>query len=265
MYKIDAMRGVLTFLFSVIILFGFSPLWGGDTLRLKVMTYNLRFGERASLEELAELIRSEQPDFVAIQEVDCRTRRNGVNHQHDKDFSTELGLRTGMFPLYGKTIPHAGGWYGIGILSAYPYVEVKKVMLPQATKEEEPRALLVALCEVGNDTVAFASTHWALTKESRLMQAEAVIQEAETCEYPLVLGGDFNAKPKASEIRRMCRCWSVLTGKEPTYPSGHPTVKIDYLFGYPSSAWVLESTRVIPSELSDHCPVVSVIRRADVR
>ena len=261
----NIMRKGFAFLLLLIVFSGFSTARGEDTLRLKVMTYNLRFGERASLEELAELIRSEQPDFVAIQEVDCHTRRNGVDHQHDKDFSTELGWRTGMFPLYGKTIPYAGGWYGIGILSLHPYIGVQKVMLPQATEEEEPRALLVALCEIGDDTVAFASTHWALTKESRLLQAEAVIRQAETCAYPLVLGGDFNAKPKASEIRMMCRRWKVLTDREPTYPSHRPTVKIDYLFGYPSEAWVLESTRVIPSELSDHRPVVSVIRRVSPR
>ena len=40
-----------------------------DTLRVRVMTYNLRFGELASLEELAHHIKSFKPDFVALQEV----------------------------------------------------------------------------------------------------------------------------------------------------------------------------------------------------
>ena len=31
-----------------------ATLHGGDSLSLKIMTYNLRFGEKASLEELAE-------------------------------------------------------------------------------------------------------------------------------------------------------------------------------------------------------------------
>lgn len=46
-----------------------------DTLRLRVMTYNLRFGELASLEELAHHIKSFKPDFVALQEVDSKTDR----------------------------------------------------------------------------------------------------------------------------------------------------------------------------------------------
>ena len=43
-----------------------------DTLRVRVMTYNLRFGELASLEELAHHIKSFKPDFVALQEVDSK-------------------------------------------------------------------------------------------------------------------------------------------------------------------------------------------------
>ena len=46
-----------------------------DTLRVRVMTYNLRFGELASLEELAHHIKSFKPDFVALQEVDFTEKR----------------------------------------------------------------------------------------------------------------------------------------------------------------------------------------------
>lgn len=46
-----------------------------DTLRVRVMTYNLRFGELASLEELAAHIKAFKPDFVALQEVDSKTDR----------------------------------------------------------------------------------------------------------------------------------------------------------------------------------------------
>ena len=46
-----------------------------DTLQLRVMTYNLRFGELASLEDIAAHIRSFKPDFVALEEVDVKTYR----------------------------------------------------------------------------------------------------------------------------------------------------------------------------------------------
>ena len=186
-----------------------ATLHGGDSLSLKIMTYNLRFGEKASLEELAEAIRAQRPDLVALQEIDCRTRRPGVERQHDKDFVTELGLRTGMFPLYGKTIPHAGGWYGIGILTAGPYISVQKLMLPQASATEEPRALLLATIEAGGDTIVFASTHLSLSAQSRRMQAEFIAREIGSLRFPALLGGDFNAGPNAPEIETMTR-WNRL-------------------------------------------------------
>ena len=44
-----------------------------DTIKLRVMTYNLRLGELASLEELAAHISSFKPDVVCLQEVDILT------------------------------------------------------------------------------------------------------------------------------------------------------------------------------------------------
>ena len=67
-----------------------------DTLRIRVMTYNLRFGELASLEQIAEHIKAFQPDFVALQEVDSKTFRERTPQQNGKDFITELGYRTQM-------------------------------------------------------------------------------------------------------------------------------------------------------------------------
>ena len=53
-----------------------------DTLRIRVMTYNLRFGELASLEQIAEHIKAFQPDFVALQEVDSKTYRERAPRFH---------------------------------------------------------------------------------------------------------------------------------------------------------------------------------------
>ena len=78
-------------------------------VRLKILCYNVRFGELASLEELAAFITEQNPDVVALQEMDCRTFRDRTPKQHGKDFITELGFRTGMLTAYGKTIPYAGG------------------------------------------------------------------------------------------------------------------------------------------------------------
>lgn len=41
-----------------------------DTIR--VMTFNLHAGHDASLEQIGQLIKQHQPDFVALQEVDLK-------------------------------------------------------------------------------------------------------------------------------------------------------------------------------------------------
>ena len=142
-------------------LLGAAPAQSREPAAVRVMTYNIQYGNGASLEEIAALIREQNPDFVALQEVDCKTRREYVSaRQHGRDFITELGQLTGMFPLYGKTIPLTGGFYGIGILSSRPCIRTEKTMLPKADGNEEARALLLAEVELGDaDTIVFACTH----------------------------------------------------------------------------------------------------------
>lgn len=87
---------------------------------LTVMTYNLRFGELASMERLASEIRAANPDFVALQEVDVNTMREISKGNNCINFINRLAELTGMFGFYGRTINFAGGYYGIGILSKHP-------------------------------------------------------------------------------------------------------------------------------------------------
>ena len=87
---------------------------------LKIMSYNLRFGELATMKQIGEYIASEAPDIVALQECDWDTHRTRAPHQNGVKFVNELAYHSGMFGLYGKSIDYAGGYYGIGILSRYP-------------------------------------------------------------------------------------------------------------------------------------------------
>lgn len=232
-----------------------------DTLRLRVMTYNLRFGELASLEELSGVIREQRPDLVALQEADRNTARDGVPHQHGRDFVTELGYRTGMMPLYGKAIDYAGGLYGVGVLTSLPYVGVRKALLPKGEPSEEQRVLLMAVLEAGaGDTIVFASTHFDHLRDgTQRMQARTVVGEAARSRWPLLVGGDLNAAAGAEAIRIMSQ-GRMLCDTVPTFPARDPDVRLDYLFGFPAARWELESTRVIDSQRSDHRPVLSVVR-----
>ena len=129
----------------------------GDTLKL--MTYNLRFGELASMEQIADYISSQQPDIVALQECDWATNRTRAPHQNGVKFVNELAYHTGMFGIYGKSINYAGGYYGIGLLSRYPILRYERVLLPNDGKTEQ-RSMLIADIELPDgQVITFVNTH----------------------------------------------------------------------------------------------------------
>ena len=129
----------------------------GDTLKL--MTYNLRFGELASMQQIAEYISSENPDIVAVQECDWATNRKRAPHQNGVKFVNELAYHTGMFGIYGKSINYAGGYYGIGLLSKYPILSYERVLLPNDGRTEQ-RSMLVADIELPDgEVITFVNTH----------------------------------------------------------------------------------------------------------
>lgn len=232
-----------------------------DTLTLRIMTYNLRFGELSSLEQLSAHIKAFQPDFVALEEVDCFTKRERAPHQHNKDFISTLAYKTGMFGLYGKAIAYQGGWYGIGLLSKHPYINVEKVVLPNP-ENKEPRVLLYATCEVGTDTLVFAVTHLDVnSSRTRSLQADTICRQFEKSPYPVIIGGDFNAQPDEPAIAQvMLPRWFNATDSTLTFPTWQPKIKIDYLFCRPQARWQLVTTQTVQSLLSDHLPIVSTVR-----
>lgn len=229
---------------------------------LNVLCYNLRFGELASLEQLAEFINSQNPDVVALQEVDVKTYREDAPHQNGKDFITELGFRTGMLTAYAKTIPHAGGYYGIGILSKYPLAQTKRVMLPMPEGAKEQRALLIADVELPNGKmVTVVSTHLDYTtSEVRQAQVKALNKALKKNRYPMIVAGDFNARPNSPEIKQGMADWKDVSSSDFTIPSTNPKSKIDYIFVYPANSWSVISAATPTITLSDHLPVSTEVK-----
>lgn len=229
-----------------------------DTLRVRMMTYNLRFGELATLEQIAEHIKAFKPDIVTLEEVDVHTGRTAAPRQNGRDFLTVLAERTGMLGLYGKAFDFAGGYFGVGILSRYPYISVEKTMLPNPDKLE-PRVLLEATVEMGKDTVVVAATHLSYeTANTREAQAQFICSRLRDSKYPVLLGGDFNSTPDSRTIKDIFKkSWTELTNSDLTFPAWKPKIKLDYIMARPMRGWRVVRTQAVQSLLSDHLPVVS--------
>lgn len=234
---------------------------GDKSIRLKILSYNLRFGELASLEELASFIKEQNPDVVALQEVDNKTFRERAPKQNGKDFATELGFLTGMIPAYGKTIPYKGGYYGIGILSKYPLARVERIYLPKTENGKEQRALLVADVEYREGKYfTFVSTHLDYTNtEERQVQVKKLNEILLNNQYPVIIAGDFNAGPQSEEIEQGMKAWRLASALKPTAPAHAPKTTIDYIFCYPKSNWAVIENYTYSITLSDHLPIGAMV------
>ncbi len=232
-----------------------------DYTKLNLLSYNLRFGELVTLEELAEFIIEQNPDLVALQEVDLNTHRKRAPHQNGKDFATELGLLTRMLPVYGKTIPYSGGYYGIALLSKYPMAKVERKYLPKTEHGTEQRAVLIADVEYQEGKyITFASTHLDYTNTTeRQFQVKELNKLLKSASYPVIVGGDFNGTPDSKEIKEGMSDWLRLSKLDPTIPADAPRKTIDYIFGYPENRWTAINATTYSVQLSDHLPTSVVV------
>ena len=239
-----------------------SILFAQSQRELKVMTFNLRFGELSSLEQMAEYIKTEQPDLVALQECDWKTIRQRAPQQAGKAFVNELAYHTGLFGLYGKAIDYGTGYYGVGLLSKYPIIKSERVFLPNPAPQKEQRVMLIAEIELPDKSVlTFISTHLEVSSaKTREAQIKFITEKIKSIHSPIILAGDFNAIPTSEEINKGFPDWFNATDTVYTYSTSKPEIKIDYIFGYPKQHFDLISTKVdTVCKLSDHFPVSAII------
>lgn len=230
---------------------------------LKIMTYNLRFGELAPMEQIGQFIASQNPDIVALQECDWATYRERAPHQNGVKFINVLAAESGMFGIYGKSIDYKGGYYGIGILSRYPIIKSERVLLPNDGKTEQ-RSMLVADIELpGGKMLTFVCTHLEVSSsELRVAQARFIDAwlEENGRDGMVFLAGDMNALPESEEMTYLREGWTDLTDREFTFHTSNPSTKIDYIYGRPAGRLELLYTGLCTdTKLSDHFPVVSSV------
>ena len=219
---------------------------------LLVMTYNVRHCAGMDLvvdyERTAKVIRQEQPDVVALQELDSMTSRSGQCYQLG-----ELASLINYYPVFGAAIDYDGGKYGVGILSREKPLSAKTIPLPG----EEPRVLL--LVELKN--YVMACTHLDLEEEARMSSIPIIVEEAGRWQKPFVLVGDWNDIPESALLKKMEKYFTILSVSKPSYPADEPMECLDYVAIFKDwKAEVLESTVINEPEASDHRPVVLRLR-----
>ncbi len=253
---------------GIFLLSVFAEVTAQDTL--KVISYNIFNAQHpdengeSTPSEIADLILDEDPDVVALQEVDSATHRLAkLNGGHYFSLADSLAERTGMHANFGKALDFDGGGYGIAMLSRKP-LSTQKITLPNP-KKGEPRVLLTT--DFSTDSgkkVTFAATHFDHQyQENRLQQVGTVNELLRQGQgAPVILAGDFNFEPDSEEYQSIKKYWidTALerdTDPDFTYPTNDPTRRIDYIFVTSSQRWEVLSHQTPSLLYSDHLPVVT--------
>ena len=254
----------LTLLLLLVANVAFTQIIADSGNFVKVLTFNIYHGATMKgnfdLDHIARVISDADADLVALQEVDFMTRRaKGL------DLATELGWRLKMASVFGRAMPYDGGEYGEGILSAYSFITTRNVPLPFTGGKEPRTALEVVTVLPSGDTVSFIGTHFDHTRDEtdRVLQSGMVNEVFLRGLYPVILAGDLNAVPGSVPIEMLEGLWGCSYDRldpAPTFPSGDPVRKIDYIMFYPKERWRVISSEVICDSIaSDHCAHLVVL------
>uniref|UniRef100_B0T5G2 Endonuclease/exonuclease/phosphatase n=1 Tax=Caulobacter sp. (strain K31) TaxID=366602 RepID=B0T5G2_CAUSK len=240
-------------------------------MKLRLMTYNVHrcvgTDRKLDVERVAEVIAAENPDVVALQELDVRrARTKGVDQAHR--LAELLKMKSHFHPAMAVEEE----LYGDAILTALPEKKVKADGLPLYTRIPglEPRGAIWVTVEVGGVPVQIINTHLGLVPQEQKRQAAALLGEQwmahEDWKAPGILLGDFNASPYSATYRllraalRDAQTQSPTWKKTPTatFPSRFPFMRIDHVFLTKGLETVNVSSPYGPLArvASDHLPLV---------
>ena len=229
---------------------------------LRVLCYNVHHCEgedkKTDIERIADIILSQKPDVVFLQEIDNKAKRTG-----NVDQAKELERLTKLTAVFGKAIDLQGGEYGLAILTRFPVLENEMRFLPLTDADPEQRGVLRVLVDVSpTQKLTLLCTHLSHrgNTEKRLAQAQKINEFFGEMETPVILAGDFNATPNTDTYKAIAAKWSNVADNRKK--AGEPTPHaIDFIFYRPEGAFSILETKTIDEPLaSDHNPIFAIMR-----
>lgn len=244
------------------------PAGPGFQDSIRIMTYNVHHcnppGKATQgvidIPAIVKAIRSQQPDLVALQEIDVNTTRSGKEINEAAAIAEALG----MYFYFGKAIDYGGGGYGVAILSRFPLSETRTQWLSQeADPKTERRVLATARVTIpGGKQIRFASTHLDVENAAnRLLQVQQIAETARQDSIPFILAGDLNDRPGSQPLSLLATQLQLTCDPcMPTFPQDLPTEVIDFIAFSPKTTATVISHFVVPEiYASDHRPLMAVL------
>jgi endonuclease/exonuclease/phosphatase family metal-dependent hydrolase len=213
----------------------------------RILTYNVHrcvgTDRKLDVARVADVIAAQEPDIVALQELDVGRMRTGMVDQ-----AHEIAQQLEMTFHFNAAMKVEEELYGDAILTCFPERLIQAAPLPGygRTSFIEPRGALWIAVDIGGDGgeanwVQIINTHLGLIPREQQAQAVALAGPSwvkhPLCKAPAILLGDFNATAASQVYRCLTRDLTDARHLAPpprqptsTFPSGMPVLRIDHVF-----------------------------------
>jgi endonuclease/exonuclease/phosphatase family metal-dependent hydrolase len=238
----------------------------------RLLTYNVhgcRGTDRdVSPTRIAEVIEATGADVVALQELDFHRRRSGYEDQADV-IAAQLSMDFHFHPAWQLEEEQLGD----AVLSRLPMRLMHAGALPSQSRwKRERRGAVWVRVEHNGRPIHLVNTHLGLNRRDRLAQTEALFGPEwlshTRCGPPLILCGDFNARPGSPVHRRVLQQLRDVQPDPPrrrtrrTFPTHYPLASLDHVFL--SAEFEVLRVEVVRTPLtrvaSDHYPLLVELR-----
>ena len=241
-----------------------------DVNGLKVMSQNLmRFNHKSEspFTQFEKIIDTEQPDVMLLQEFAATKRyRSGILEK--LAYKEALGGYANSFAVYSKypilnsgvlfkqsetnNIQFADLQIGMDTIRVYNLhlqsmgINPKKLNSPSATQ----------------DDIEAISLKFTTASKIRSIQMETLLSHIDSCNYPIIVAGDFNDIPFSNNYFKLKRrlnnsFQSKGQGIGATFNAGLPFLRIDNQF-YSDDIQLLAFKTFNKTFFSDHFPLIGI-------
>lgn len=239
---------------------------------MKFILYNIRYGTggkmvkrsflpyvtgymsntKTHVEEIGRFLKGENPDIVALVEVDLGSIRHSylnqvevlskeLNHYNIHEVKYNNDSKFNKFPILRKQ--------GNAIIYNENMKGAKFHHFNQGTK--------TLIIELELENVVVFLVHLALGRRTRFRQINQLYKLIKNQEKEVIVGGDFNLMWGEEEIELLLAASGLInpnTKKEATFPSWKPKKHLDFILH--SKGIKVNEFRVPQTNLSDHLPLV---------
>jgi endonuclease/exonuclease/phosphatase family metal-dependent hydrolase len=168
--------------------------WLEQALMMRLLSYNIHKGvggrdRRYRLDRIIEVIASQTPDLICLQEVDYNVRRSRFDDQPSL-LARHLKAQHSLFQL---NVPRQDGGYGNLILSRWPIHESRHICL--RLRQRKPRGAQMAVVDTPEGHLHLINWHLGLSEKERHWQAQFLLEHEHfqtSAHLPTVITGDFN-------------------------------------------------------------------------